>query len=136
MSEGQNKEIAHYFFDQLWNHANLSVIEEYVAPDFIEHFPGMENGREGFRKTAKLFLNAFPDLQLTIHDEVAEGDRVVHRWTWRATHSGELFGIPATGKLVEFDGMIMVRMANGQLVERWSRIDEVTLLRQLGVIPS
>jgi steroid delta-isomerase-like uncharacterized protein len=131
----ENKAIAHRFFDEIWNKGNFSVIDQYVAENFVEHFPGMESGREGFRRTATVFRTAFPDLELIIQDEIAEADRVVHRWTWRATHKGPLYGMAATGKRVDFSGMVIVRLERGQIAERWTSLDMLGLLQQLGAIP-
>jgi steroid delta-isomerase-like uncharacterized protein len=131
-----NKAIAHKLFDEVWNKGNVDVVDEYIATDYIEHFPGMKGGRDGFRETHTLFRTAFPDIQLTIDDEFAVGDRVVHRWTWRCTHRGELFGIPPTGKRVQFSGILILRMVNGQIAERWSQLDRLSLLQQLGAIPA
>lgn len=135
MSPEENKLIARRFFEEVWNHANDSVVEQSLAPDFIEHFPGMEGGREGFVKTARLFREAF-DIHLTIEDEIAAEDKVVHRWTWRCIHKGPLFGIPPTGKTVEFSGITIVRLAQGQIVERWANLDELGMFQQMGALPA
>jgi predicted ester cyclase len=135
MSPLENKAIARRFFDEIWNKGNFGVIDEHIAVNFVEHFPGMESGREGFRRTAALFRKAFPDLELIIHDEIAEADRVVHRWTWKATHKGELYGMAPTGKHVEFSGMVIVRLEGVEIVERWTSLDMLGLLQQLGALP-
>jgi len=135
MSPEENKIIARRFFEEVWNKSNDSVVDLYLAPDFIEHFPGMEGGHEGFLKTAKLFRTAFPDINLDIEDEIAAGDKVVHRWTWRCTHKGPLYGVPPTGNKLQFSGMTIVRLADGQIVERWASLDELGMLQQMGAIP-
>ncbi len=134
MSPEENKAIVHRFFDEVWNQRNDSVVNEYLAQDFIEHFPGMEGGRDGFLRTAKVFRDAF-DINLTIEDEIAAGDRVVHRWTWRCLNKGQLFGIPATNKTIVFSGMTIVRMANGKIAERWASLDQLGMFQQMGVLP-
>jgi steroid delta-isomerase-like uncharacterized protein len=136
MSVEENKAIAHRFFDSVWNKGDDSVVDRYLAPDFVEHFPGMEGGRDGFMKTSRLFREAFPDIDLTIEDEIAAGDRVVHRWVWRCTHKGPFLGIPPTGNRLEFTGMTIVRMADGEIAERWASLDELTMFQQMGVLPA
>jgi steroid delta-isomerase-like uncharacterized protein len=134
MSPEDNKVIVHRFFDEVWNKGNDSVVELYLASDFIEHFPDMEGGREGFLKTARLFRIAFPDIHLTIEDEIAEGDKVVHRWTWRCTHAGPLFGIPPTGNKLQFSGITIVRVKDGQIIERWANLDEMGMFQQMNAL--
>ena len=85
MSPDQNKLIVREFFDSVWNKRDDSVVDRYLALQFIEHFPGMEGGRAGFKKTTQLFRAAFPDINLTIEDEIATEEKVIHRWTWRCT---------------------------------------------------
>jgi len=135
MSAEENLAIAHHFFDSVWDKGDDSVLDKHLAEAFIEHFPGMESGRDGFRRTAQVFRAAFPDIRLTIEDEFASGDRVVHRWVWRCTHRGDLFGIAPTGNRLEFTGMTIVRLENGVIVERWSNIDSLTMFQQMGALP-
>jgi len=78
---------------------------------------------------------AFPDGRYTIEDMIAEGDKVVSRWTVRATHKGEYQGIPATGKQVTFTNIVISRIAGGKIVEAWGEYDSIGLMRQLGAIP-
>ena len=83
-----------------------------------------------------MYITAFPDLQFTIEDMIAEGDTVVVRYTTRGTHQGNLWGIPPTGKQVSGTGMFIDRPVNGKAVEQWINGDDLGLLQQLGVIPS
>lgn len=136
MSPDENKVIAHRFFDSVWNKSDDSVVDLYLDADFIEHFPGMEGGREGFLRTAQVFRTAFPDIDLTIEDEIAAEDKVVHRWVWRCTHKGPLLGIQPTGNKLEFTGMTIVRMANGKIAERWASLDELAMFQQMGALPA
>ena len=82
-----------------------------------------------------MYFAAFPDASATIEDMVAEGDKVAVRVTWRATHKGEFMGITPTGKQIEMTNTLIFRIADGKLVENWATIDELRLMRQLGVIP-
>ncbi len=79
---------------------------------------------------------AFPDLHLTIEDEIAEGDKVVTRVTARGTHQGSFMGIRPTGKRAVVTGIVIDRFANGKTVEAWNNLDDLGLLQQLGVIPA
>ncbi len=83
----------------------------------------------------QMFFSAFPDIKVTTHHLVAEGDMVVEYQTTEGTHQGELMGIPATGKTVSITEMHMVRIANGQAVEHWGLADNMTMMQQLGIIP-
>jgi steroid delta-isomerase-like uncharacterized protein len=132
----ENKALVHRFFDGVWNHSDYSLIDQFIAPNFIQHFPGAASGREGFRNTVTQTHAAFGQMQVVIDDEIAEADRVVHRWTWNCTQTGAFAGIPATGKKVSFSGMTIVRLAGGQIIEHWATVDTLSLLEQLGAIPA
>lgn len=138
MSPEENKAVVHLFYDSVWNKRDDSVVDLYLAPDFIEHARvfGPEGGREGFKRTAQLFRVGFPDINLTIEDEIATADKVVHRWVWRCTHLGTLLGFPPTGNKIEFTGITIVRMVNGQIAERWASLDELTMFQQMGALPA
>ena len=135
----ENKTLAHRFFLGAWNEGNMALIEELTAPDAIDHADVDDKkparGPESFKAVVGMFRSALEGLTLTIQDEVAESDRVVHRWTLRGKHTGPLFGIPPTGKELVFTGITIVRITGGKIVERWASFDELGLLRQLGVIP-
>jgi predicted ester cyclase len=88
-----------------------------------------------FVATISSKLAAFPDGQYSMDDLIAEGDKVVLRWTFRGTHKGELMGIPATGEQVTMAGISIYHFANGMLAEIWENYDKFGLLQQLGVIP-
>jgi steroid delta-isomerase-like uncharacterized protein len=83
-----------------------------------------------------VYRNAFPDVHFTIDEQIAEGDKVVTRWTGHGTHKGELAGIPATGKSATVTGMGVDRIVNGKIVESWGIFDQFGMMQQLGVIPA
>ena len=83
-----------------------------------------------------MYRSAFPDIQFTIEDLIAEGDKIVTRYTARGTHRGDLQGIPPTGRQVTVTGIIISRFANGKFVEGWLDFDALGMLQQLGVIPA
>lgn len=136
MSE-QNKALSRRFMEEIWNKGNVAAIDELYSPDYVSHNnpPGVPGGVEGVKVFTSLYKNAFPDTQLTIEEQVAEGDLVVTRWTAKGTHKGELMGIPATGKQITVTGIGIDRIANGRIVEGWGEFDQLGMMQQLGVVP-
>lgn len=138
MSE-QNKILVRRAIEEVWNRGNFAVVDELVANDLVIHLPtpGDEiHGAEGVKQFYATLRAAFPDILFTIKDQIAEGDRVVTRWTARATHTGEYRGIPPTGKQFRVTGIDIDRIANGKVVECWPIEDDLGLLQQLGVVPT
>lgn len=134
----QNNEIAKAFFDGAWNHGDFSVLDKYLSPDTVDYstLHGQpEHGAESFRQIISGFRSAFPDIHLTIDDEIYNKDKVVHRWTLRGTHTEPFMGIPATGRKVQFTGTTIVQMEDGKIGARWANVDLFGLMVQLGVIP-
>ncbi|MDP7559258.1 MAG: ester cyclase [Planctomycetota bacterium] len=112
----------------LMNKRNPAVIDELVATDFVDHnpMPGIAPGIEGVKQTAAIHSAAFPDLvEIAFHDMIAEGDKVVVRWTVTGTHRGEMLGIPPTGKQVTLTGVDIFRIVDGKLVELWVNSDQL-----------
>ena len=138
MSVEDNKAIARRIIEEFINNGDLSVADELFAADFVNHSPGRGTtpDREGIKQFINYMLAAFPDQTTTIDDLIAEGDKVVLRMTGRGTHTGELLGIPATGKQFEVPLISILRFANGKAIERWSLADEVSMWQQLGILPS
>ena len=135
MSE-QNKSLVRRFIEEVWNQGNLDFIDEVVASDYLDHMPQAEaNGPEGARQFYAALHTAFPDIHFMIEDQIAEGDKVVSRWTARATHTGEFMGIAPTGRQGVVTGIVIDRIANGKFVEGWSIFDELGMWQQLGVVP-
>jgi steroid delta-isomerase-like uncharacterized protein len=136
MSVEENKKIAHEFFNAAWNRGDFDTLRRLAAEDSIDHSPmGTEKGVESFLHVVTGFREAFPDVKLTIEDEIAEGDRVVHRWRLNGTSQKPFMGIPPTGKPTVFNGTTIVRLENGKVAERWASLDMLGLLTQLGAIP-
>lgn len=96
--------------------------------------PGFPPGREGVKAFFSAMRGAFPDMQVTIEDMVAEGDRVAVRGTWRGTHEAGFLDVPATGRLVVFSGIDIIRFEAGLAVEHWGVTDTLGLMGQLGAI--
>ena len=138
MSE-QNKAIERRLLEEVYGQGKLDVIDELVASDFVGHgtaLDGGDQGREAYRRFVMEMRTAFPDLRMTIEDQIAEGDRVVTRFRVRGTHLGAFQGIPPTGKQGEISGTIIDRIADGRVIECWSNADDLGLLQQLGVVPA
>ena len=137
MSE-QNKAIERRLTEEVWNKGNLAVVDELVAPNFVDHNapPGLPPGAEGQKAFIKMYREAFPDAHVTIHELLADGDKVISRWTGSGTHHGTLLGIPATGKKVSIEGITIDRFSGNKIVESWNIFDQLGMMQQLGVIPS
>ncbi len=138
MSE-QNKMLVRRAIEEVWNLGNFAVVDELAASDIVVHAstPADEiHGREGVKQFYATLRAAFPDLHFMIEDQIAEGDRVVTRWTARGTHIGVFQGLPPTGKQVRLTGIDIDRIADGKVVECWPNADELGMMRQLGVLPA
>ena len=133
----ENKARVRSAFDEFINKQNLDVVPEYVAPNFVGHYPGfpLVEGAEGFRQFLSKYNTAFSNNQVTIEDIIAEGDRVALRLTFRATHTGEFAGIPPTGKQIQLTAINFFHIVDGKAVEQWANQDDIGLLQQLGVMP-
>ncbi len=134
MSTTENKRIIERRVEEIWNQGKLATIDELIATNLISN--GQPSGREGFRQFVTAVRTAFPDIHFTIEDTVVEGDKVVIRYTGRGTHQGAFAGIPATGKQVQFPGIDIFRIANGQMAEEWLMYDQLGLLQQIGALPT
>ena len=139
MSTEENKAAERRFYEEVWHKRNLAAIDELVAPNIVEHnpnVPGQGTGREGFRQSIEMILSVSPDVQITIEDLIAEGEKVVVRWLARGTHQGEFMGIPPTNRQTTVMGIDIIRYEGGQRVETWRQFDMLGWLQQLGVIPT
>jgi len=137
MSTEDNKARSRRFFEEVWGRGNLAVIDELTASNFIDHnaTPGLPPGLEGFKQFVVMYRDAFPDMEISVDDVIAEGDKVVIRWTARGTNTGPLFGMPTTGKAATITGITIERKVDGKTVEGWNNFDQLGMLQQLGVIP-
>jgi steroid delta-isomerase-like uncharacterized protein len=132
--ESEHKAVVRRFIGQAFNAGDLAVINELVARDYVLHVAPEVRGPEGMQHFVAMYRTAFPDYACTVDDQIAEGDKVVTRWTARGTQRGELMGIPPTGKQVTLPGVVIDRIADGQLVETWLQADVLGMLQQLGVV--
>jgi steroid delta-isomerase-like uncharacterized protein len=141
MSTEQNKATVLRWFKDGFEKGNLALANEIFAADHISHDPGAPpggwpRGPEGGKAIVATYRGAFPDIQFTIEEQIAEGDKVVTRWTARGTNTGELMGMPPTGKKATVTGIDISRMANGKIAETWGNFDTLGLLQQIGAIPA
>lgn len=141
MSE-ENKRLVRSFFEEVWNNRNLDYIDEVYTPEFTLHAlwqntsaggPIEATGREPAKKVIGGWLSGFPDLTVTVDDQVAEGDLVGSRHTSTGTHTNEFMGIPPTGKQATITGMTLTRCENGKMVEAWTCWDALGMFEQLGL---
>ena len=138
MSSTDLKTVFRQGVNEVFNKKNMNYIEELYAHDAIDHSapPGLPPGIEGFRLKIGMFTNAFPDLSISYDFVLAEGDMVAGRFTFTGTHQGDFAGIPPTGKQVSVTGHDFVRMVNGKVTNHWLEMDTMTMMQQLGVIPT
>ena len=134
MSE-QNKNLMRRVIEELWNKKNAAVIDELYAESYVGHTPdGVLKGRAGARQHFNTYITAFPDSNLTIDDMVAEGDKVLVRWTATGTHRGELAGIATSGKRITVPGNLTARFSSGKIVEEHNLWDTLKLAQQIGAV--
>jgi steroid delta-isomerase-like uncharacterized protein len=140
MAVQDNEAVAARFHEEVFQQGRLEVADEICAPDFRWFSPGLPAeggaGPQFVKQFASMLRSAFPDLLLRAEDSIAEGDRVVERWTMQGTHQGEFQGTPPTGKRVTVTGIDIFRISGGKLVELRQQVDNLGLLQQLGVIPA
>ena len=138
MSAEENKALVSRWIEEGWNQGNVAIIDELAAPDFVDHHvpPGLPPNAEGHKAWLQLARAGFPDLQLTIEDMIADGDKVVARMMVTGTQTGEFMGLPPSGKLVSVTAIGISRIADGKSVEYWENFDALGVMQQIGAIPS
>jgi predicted ester cyclase len=127
MSTEENKQLVRRFFDERWNHGNFDVYDEMLAPDL---------DIKSEKEWARSMYATFGNLRFTILDMIAEDDRVALHWRVDATHQGDYLGIAVTGKAVTFQGIALLRIADGKIVEDIAYWDDLSILQQLGAAPA
>ena len=136
MSAEESKDLARRSWESL-SERNPDLIEEFYPPDLVWHEPDQDiRGYEEARQFVSTFFDAFPDINITVEDAIAEGDQAVTRYTIRGTHRGETeeFG-PPTGRQMEVEGITIHRIEGGKIVEEWERYDNLSVMQQLGLVP-
>jgi ketosteroid isomerase-like protein len=144
MSLDENKEMVRKFFEEVWNKGNLDYLDEVYAPDFKLHALWQNTsaggaieatGIEPAKQVIGGWLTGFPDLQVAVEDQVAEGDKVGSRHSSRGTHTNTFMGIPPTGKAATVTGMTLTRIEGDKMVEAWTSWDALGMFEQLGLAP-
>ena len=141
MSTEDNKATVRRLTEEGWNQGHVAVFDELTAPNWVYHDPVVPDVRtlEDYKRFVTETRSAFPDLHFMLEDMIAEGDKVVGRWTFHGTNTGAIvtpMPIPATGKQVTMTGILIVRFAGGKGVEVWDQADSLGLFQQLGLIPA
>jgi steroid delta-isomerase-like uncharacterized protein len=133
MSTEANKILVRRLVDEAQTEGRLEVVDELLADDFVDHspLPGLPANRDGIRILFGALRAAFPDLRVTIDEQVAEGEKVVTRKTFRGTHGGEFLGAPASGRAVAFEVIDILSVRDGKIAEHRVVFDQLGLRAQL-----
>jgi steroid delta-isomerase-like uncharacterized protein len=126
-------------FEEVWNAKKIDAVDEVIAADYVHHDPQSPNvppGVEGYKQFVRYYLNAFPDIHFEMHERIAQGDTVATRWTVTGTHSGDLEGLPRTGRRISLEGMSITHYKNGKIAESWNVWDALGMMQQLGAMPA
>lgn len=132
-----NKRIAQRYFEEVWNQGRLDLLDELLTPDYVNHTPSTPNpprGPAGLKPIVAAIRTGFPDLHFRIEDVIVTDDRAVIRTVMTGTHRGNLFGIAPTGRSVAVNQINIERIVEGRIAEHWRVTDELSLMRQLGVV--
>jgi predicted ester cyclase len=123
--EEKNKALTRWWWEEVWVKGNVSAMDEFIAPNYVDHpnLPGLPPGPEGMKQALSYYHSASPELEATIDDILAEGERVALRWSARATHLGEWLDVPPTGEHFTMSGITIYRIAEGKAVEGWNSIE-------------
>lgn len=130
-----NERVFRRLFDEGFSQGNLAVVDELVAPEFVEHQRGARSGLDGLKELITQLRGWFPDLTLTIGDLAKHDDKVWGRIVARGTHQGTVMGFPPTGKRIQIDIIDICRFAEGKMVEHWGVPDVLAMLEQIGLFP-
>ena len=134
-----SKVVVRRMIEEVFNRHDADATERFFARDYVEQVPGPGQGQglEGMQRfLAEIVFPAFPDMRWSVEEQIAEGEQVLTRFTWRGTHRGPFAGIPATEQQVEVWGMVLDRVRDGKLVESRILMDNLGMLQQMGVIPA
>jgi steroid delta-isomerase-like uncharacterized protein len=138
MSAEESKAIMRRYFEGAWEQGNVDLLDELLAPDYVNHTPAtpdLPTGPEGVKAVVSMFRSAMPDLRVVIEDMIAEGDKVASRYTLEGTHRGTLFGVAPTGQQLSIKSITVERVSDGRIREHWRNTDELGMMRQLGILP-
>lgn len=136
MALDANKATVRRYYDEVLNGGNVEALDDLAVEDYVEHdpLPGQGEKREGLKQRVRMLVGAFQP-HFTVEDVIAEDDRVVVRWTHTGRHAGDFLGIPASGTAFRIAGIDVHRLQDGRMAEHWHVVDQLGLMRQLGVVP-
>ena len=134
MSE-QNKQTVRRLMDEFWNKQNFDVADQMFAPDAVYQTEGVTQSYAEVKAAFMQTRHAFPDMRVSVDDLLAEGDKVVLRWTALGTHKNEFIGIAPTNRQVTMTGLTIYRFSDDRIVQAWNNSDSLGMLRQLGLVP-
>jgi steroid delta-isomerase-like uncharacterized protein len=123
-------------FVEMVNTHEPDVVDRFVAEDYVNHNDFVADGREANRRFWTAFFTGLPDVTVTVEDLVVSGDRVVGRFVYRGTHTGDLMGIPASGQAVEMRTIDIWRVRDGLFVEHWDELNLMQMFQQIGALPA
>ena len=136
MSPEENKALVRRTIEAL-NERNWAAYDEAFSSDIVLHNASRTiQGLQAHKHYVSMLLTAFPDLHFTIEDLIAEGDKVVDRYTARGTHTGALMDMAPTGKRFTATAISINHIANDKVVEQWFNVDDLGLFQQLGLVPA
>ena len=133
----RNKDVVRRFYEEVFNQRDVDLLDELVVRDYEEHdpLPGQQPGLDGLKHRVNTIIAAL-DPHFAIEDVIAEGDKVVVRWTNSGTNVGDFLGIPATGRSFSIAGVDIYRLEGGKLAEHWHVVDMLGQMQQLGLLPA
>ena len=131
----ENKALVRRYYQEVLTGRDRDLLGRLLDPSFVSHVSGgPDAGAGAYAAAVDATHAAFPDLVVTVHDQVAEDDKVATRWSTTGTHAGDFAGVPATGRLVTVSGIHIHRVRHGRLIEHWEELNLLGVLRQLGVL--
>jgi steroid delta-isomerase-like uncharacterized protein len=136
-NEENNKKIVMSYFNEAWNKGDLNVLDSLLSEDYINHTPSTPNppkGPAGLKPIILAIRKGFPDLRYDIKEIITTNDRVVARVVMTGTQTDTLFGIPPSGRRIEVNQINIERIENGKITEHWRVTDELTMMKQLGLV--
>jgi predicted ester cyclase len=132
-----NKQIVRRAVEEPWGNPN--VLDQLLSSDYVGYDPALPEpvrGIEGSKDNVNQYRSAFEGAQITVKEQIAEGDLVATRWQGRGRHTGEIMGIAPSGKDVVVSGLTLSRLANEKIVEEWTNWDTLGMLQQIGAVPT
>ncbi len=134
MSKEENKWLHRCFYEVVVNGKDVEAADRFMSANYVSHsLPGKARGREALKALMRAFLAAFPDARVSVDDQVAEGDQVVSRFTFRGTQMAQFQGIPPLGQPVQVQVVDIARFEGNRCVERWGGLEQFSFWEQLGV---